>query len=459
MATGLSSICCRRPALKQRLARPVPNRPPVSGAARVQLVEEANDTQVTVTWPAPARAAAFRRGEAIWILFDATGRIDLTGVARAGRRHQDMEIVRGEGVIGLRIPAPPDILVSASANENAWTFTLGSRAATDEAASLERRISSDGRGSLVAHFGRDGAVRWINDPEIGDRIAVALFGGPAKGISIRRATVEAELLPTAHGAVVEPRADGVTAALANGDLTVTRGAGLVAQSPSVQTAAQAQLSAALLQSATTNVAPDQVQPELSLVQIRRRLDEFERRAANEGVMAGAPITARMELARFLLQNDFAAEALGALRLAAVNQGDLVEIDPEYRLMRGEAAVMMGHYADADADLSASALMQNPSAALWRGYAAAQRQDWTTARQQLEAGAGALEELPPSWRARFQLALARAAFELNDYAAAQAAQSAAMGQATDQQTRLQAQLIQARIIAAQGDNTQRAADDG
>src|SRR5262249_49472230 len=159
--------------------------------------------------------------------------------------------------------------------------------------------------------------------------------------------------PTAHGAVIEPRADGVTATMANGDLTVTRGIGLVAQATPPQTAAQAQLSAALMQSAmTANVAPDQLQSELSLAQVRHRLDELERRAASEGVMAGAPIAARMELARFLLQNDFAPEALGALRLAAVNQGDLVEIDPEYRLMRGEASVMMGHFTDADADLSA-----------------------------------------------------------------------------------------------------------
>jgi hypothetical protein len=225
-----------------------------------------------------------------------------------------------------------------------------------------------------------------------------------------------------------------------------------APAPTPQTATQAQLNAALIAAASTNTPPaNPAGPQLSLAQVRTHLDDLERRAATEGVVAGAPIAARMELARFLLQNDYAPEALGALRLAAVNQGDLVEIDPEYRLMRGQANAMMGHYADADADLNASPLMQNPSAALWRGYAAAQRQDWTTARQQLEAGAGALEELPPSWRARFQLALAVAALELNDYAAAQAAESAAMGQATDQQTRLQATLVQARLTAANGDN--------
>ena len=68
-------------------------------------------------------------------------------------------------------------------------------------------------------------VRWIDDPEIGDRIAVALLGGPTLGVDLRRATVEAAVLPAAHGAVIEPRADGVLAAFENGDLIVTRGEG------------------------------------------------------------------------------------------------------------------------------------------------------------------------------------------------------------------------------------------
>jgi tetratricopeptide (TPR) repeat protein len=96
-------------------------------------------------------------------------------------------------------------------------------------------------------------------------------------------------------------------------------------------------------------------------------------------------------------------------------------------------------------------VDNPSAALWRGYSAALRKDWVEARRELERGAGGLEEHPPGWRARFQLALANAALELNDYAAAEAAARAAMGQAPEQSMRLQARLIEARVIAARGDN--------
>jgi predicted negative regulator of RcsB-dependent stress response len=99
---------------------------------------------------------------------------------------------------------------------------------------------------------------------------------------------------------------------------------------------------------------------------------------------------------------------------------------------------------------APALADNASAALWRGYAASLRQNWSDARRELERGAGALEGHPPAWRARFQLALARAALELNDHAAAEAAARAAMGQAPDQAMRLQARLIEARLAAARGD---------
>ena len=435
----------------ERTNAPAPARPPVAGTGRVQLVEGANDTRVTITWPAAARAAAFRRGEALWLVFDASGRIDLTGVSRVGRRHQDIQVVQGQGIIGLRIPAPPDVQVSASAEDNSWTFTLASHATAPAAAPLTREVNAEGRGRMTVRFGREGIVRWINDPEIGDRIAVALLGGPARGVDTRRATLEAAILPAAHGAVIEPRADDVSATFADGVLTVSRGEGLISASAPEQSQLAADVSAAMMQD-DLGGTPLHSEAASNLVQVRERIDELTRRAADEGVQEGAPVEARMALARYLLENEFAAETLGALRIVAINQGELAEIDPEYRLLRGAANVMMGRTSAAQADLTASALVNNPSAALWRGYAAAQQQNWADARRELERGAGGLEEHPPAWRARFQVALAESAIQLNDYAAAEAAARAAMAEAPDQALRLQARLIEARIVAARGDPT-------
>ncbi len=433
----------------ERTNAPAPSRPPVTGTGRVQLVEGANDTRITVTWPGAARAAAFRRGEAIWIVFDATGRMDLTGVGRVGRRHQDVQVVQGQGIVGLRVPAPPEMQVSATAEDNSWTFTLAARATAPAAAQLTREVSPDGRGRMTVRFGREGVVRWINDPEIGDRIAVAMLGGPARGVDQRRATLEAAILPAAHGAVVEPRADDVSATFADGTLTVSRGdAGLIA-STTEQSQLAADVSAAMMQDDLGGV-PMHAEGATNLVAVRNHIDELTRRAADEGVAEGAPVEARMALARYLLENEFAPEALGALRIVAINQGELAEIDPEYRLLRGAANVMLGRVSAAQPDLTASALMNNPSAALWRGYAAAQQQNWADARRELERGAGGLEEHPPAWRARFQMALAEAAIQLNDYAAAEAAARAAGAEAPDQALRLRARLIEARVVNARGD---------
>jgi len=436
----------------ERVTAPAPARPPVTGTGRVQLVEGANDTRVTITWPQAARAAAFRRGEAIWLVFDANGRMDITGVSRVGRRHQDVQVVQGQGVIGLRIPAAPDIQVSASATDNSWTFTLAARATVPAPAQLTREVNAEGQGRMTVAFGREGVVRWINDPEIGDRIAVAMLGGPARGVVTRRATMEAAILPAAHGAVIEPRADDVSATYEGGTLTVSRGAGLIASAPA-QSQLESDVSAAMMED-DLGGAPLHAEAATNLVEVRRRIDELTLRAAEEGVGEGAPVEARMALARYLLENEFAAEALGALRIVAINQGELVEIDPEYRLLRGAANVMMGRVHAAMVDLNASALMNNPSAALWRGYAAAQQQNWADARRELERGAGGLEEHPPAWRARFRAALAEAAIQLNDYAAAEAAARAAIAEAPDQALRLQARLIEARVVAARGD-TERA----
>lgn len=420
---------------------PGPPAPRGNGALRIS--EEAEATRFTVRWPSAARAAAFRRGEAIWILFEANGTIDLRGVARAGRRHRDIELVTGEGVVGLRIPAAPDILVSARADGASWTFSLGSRAENGTSAPV--RLDNSNGARLTAQFGRQGVVRTVTDPEVGDRLIVALLQGPAMGVDVRRTTLEAAILPSAQGAVIEPRADGVGAMFESGRLVVSRAAGLIAaaEQPAAAASNAETLEAALIETDAEGGATA-----LSNRQIRDRIDALTLRAAAEGVEEGAPADARLALARFLLDNEFAAEALGALRLAAVNQPQ-IDLDPDYRLMRAAANVMLHRPRDAAADLASSALQDNPSAALWRGYAAAELQNWADARRELARGAGALESHPPNWRARFSLALAEAAIEVNDYQAAETAARAAIGQATSQSLRLHARLIEARLMAGRG----------
>ncbi len=211
-------------------AKPAPDIDPApkSGIVRVAEEESPSATTFSTRWATPARAAAFRRGEAIWILFDTKASLDIKGIPLVGKRHTNLQAIHGEGVSGLRIAAPPEILVTAKADGPTWTFILSERAAPPESvAPVGRQASDQGGSKLVADFARDGRVRWVDDPEIGDRFIAALIPGPVKAVDTRRATIEAAILPAAQGAAVEPRADGVGAAFENGQLIVSRGEGLV----------------------------------------------------------------------------------------------------------------------------------------------------------------------------------------------------------------------------------------
>ena len=150
---------------------------PAGNIVRVQMVEGGSATTFTTRWGRPARAAAFRRGEAIYILFDSKAKLDLSGVVRVSKRTQDVQPVTGDGVTGIRIAAAPEVLVSAAADGNTWTFTLSNSAApTPKPIAILRENGPDGGAArLIADFGRPGGVvRWIDDPEIGDRFAAAL---------------------------------------------------------------------------------------------------------------------------------------------------------------------------------------------------------------------------------------------------------------------------------------------
>ena len=412
---------------------PLPPAASPAGVVRMRLSEQDGQTRLEFPFSAPAAAAIFQRGGALWVLFDGGTQVDLTGVIRAGRRHQDVTPIIEAGLAGVRIPLADGVTAAASLDGNTWVVNLGPRGqGASASAVLERETTARGSGSITAGFGRDGVVRVIDDPAAGDQIAVAMLPGPVIGVAERRSTVEAALLPTRHGAVVELRSDGVTAAFSGGFLRVTRGAGMVAGSEgSGPDGSGVDL-------------PGAMDPDVFV-----RLQELQTRAAAEGVEQGASVSARLALVEFLLQHELAAEALGALRLAVINQPQL-DSDPGFRLMRASANIMMGRYTEAQADLATASLADDPAVALWRGYAYAQSENWPEARTELARGMSALGDQTPDWRARFRLAQAKTALALDDPGACAEAARAAIAEATTSAVRDMAGIVLAQAMLASGD---------
>lgn len=83
------------------------------------------------------------------------------------------------------------------------------------------------------------------------------------------------------------------------------------------------------------------------------------------------------LARFLLANELAAEALGMLDLVVQAEPSLAN-DPHVRSLRGVASYMMHRLDDATEYFSHPSLANDPAANLWRAMIAVEEERWADA---------------------------------------------------------------------------------
>jgi tetratricopeptide (TPR) repeat protein len=420
-----------------------PSVVPAGGAVPVAAEVKDETTRLTFAWAAPVGAAVFRRGDAVWVVFDAAARMNMPAAAKAGEAAK-ARWAAGPDFTAIRIPVGEGQTVSARADGASWIVTLGGTAPTVSGVDIGRDDSV--QTALTARMAGATKTVWLTDPMVGDRFAAVTALAPGKGMARGRRTVDLTLLPTAHGLAVETPTDDLTVKAEGDIVTLSRPKGLRLSPPTVglEVAAQevhaprAAVRPALIISDWADLGGDSFSERHRVLQTAAELESG--RAVED---PRAPIEARMAYARFLVGQGLGYEAIGVLN-ALVKQTPAMQGVAEVRGLRGAARAAIGRYAEAD--FSAGALAGDPSTRVWQGYIAAQRSDWTTARQAFAAGAGVVDNFTPEWRARFGTAHALAAVETGDLDAARELLAYVFSQpgvsAADQLT---ARLVQARLF--------------
>jgi tetratricopeptide (TPR) repeat protein len=413
---------------------------------------EATATALTLRfdWPRSVGAAVFRRGDAVWVVFDGAAKLDLADAADLGPA-KGARWAAGPDYVALRLEAPKALTVSASADGGAWTVRIGGEATPAGGVRVDRDPS--GEPALAFNMAGSGRAIWLTDPVVGDRFAAVTAVGPAKGFPQRRRTVDLHVLPTAQGLAIETLADDLSI-VADGDLVVvSRPRGLILSSP-----------AALLEAADApaDEAPRKAPNPALILENWKASDDggflarhrkLQAEAAEEGAAAAAdpraPAEKRLAYARFLVGSGLGYEALGVLNALVETQPGMLG-EPEVRGLRAAARVSVGRLDEAQADLSGAAISGAPSAKAWLGLIASRRGDWEEARRQFAAAAGVVDAFPPEWRARFGCAHALAAIELGDLEAARALLAYALSQPIGAAEQLQIRLVQARLFERTGE---------
>lgn len=444
------------PSQQAAAAPPVgrPNPMPAGGVVRVGYEKADAQAKLTFDWAAPAGAAVFRRGEAVWVVFDTPARLDISKLPAATARYTKIQVFKGADYSALRIVTPTGQPYAAEGQGGQWSVSLGAGLdATPDAIKVARDESVSPATLTAVLAGVTHAV-WVNDPAVGDRLLVAPALAPSKGLPSRREYVEMALLPSAQGLAAETYAGDLMVSVDGDLLRIGRPKGLVlsplsASSPPLEVAAGAPQPMAM-----PALIDLENWPKTGSGGFLARYNALQGAipAASEGEDKNGDIGARMALARFLVGSGMSYEAIGVLNAAARKHQTLLG-DAEFRGLRGVARVMANRFAEADADFSSPVLADDPSSAQWRGYISAQAGDWADARQKFAGGGRALDLFPALWRARFQHAQAEAALGTGDLVGAAGLIDAALKQPKIPiEDQLDIRLTQARMFEIKGEKS-------
>ena len=432
------------------VAAPEPPRPnPVPAGGVVHVGAQVTPTQLLLTfpWANPAGAAVFRRGDAVWVVFDAPASLDISHAPKGVAQYSGLQAFRGADHAAIRIDAARDLPVFATSIGNVWTIALGP--GDQSQASLVRVVRNDAQGPATLKAAVSGITHIVSlpDPEVGDTLTVVTALGPPKGLPSRREYVQAALLPSVQGLAIEAYGDDLKVTHDGDIVSIGRPQGL-SLSPSRAVTGGAESGAP-----APAALPALIDPKWSRTGSGGFLSRYNALVSSATRETGGkdrdmPTAARMALARFLVGSELSFEAIGVLNDAARTSPRLLD-DAEFRGLRGIARVMARRYKEADTDFSSPTLAEDPSSALWRAYIASQLAQWAEARADFNKGASAYVQFSPTWRARFARADALAALAQGDTVAAEARIRLALTNPVDVAEVLATRLAQARIFEAQG----------
>lgn len=433
--------------------RPVPGAHVNVAAAPPVVAVEADDTgggrDLTFDFAGPVAAAVFRRGEAVWIVFDNEVALKLPDNIKDGNIVQDVQWTHNDGFTAMRIAAPAAGSLSVQNDGMLWKVRLGGRPLDNNATQVNVvRDDSTGVPGLNANLAGATKIAWIRDPAVGDRMAVIPARAPVKNLAVARTTLEATLASTAQGVVVTHMTPDVKVAVDGDLIEVSRPQGLTLSSldPNARPDDSRLEYKSALYPALMNPDWSAAPPEGFLT----RYNDLQAAAADEAAAGlGAPTKARLSLARFLIGQGLSFEAQGALDLLT-RQSPRALDDPQVRGLRVVAKMLSGRFSDAMGDLSSAQLAADPASHLWAGYAETKAGHYADAIKDFKSGMKAIGEFPVAWRTRLASAYAYCALQTKDLATAQTLIGFATSQPAEPLDRLRAFLVDAQIIEASGD---------
>jgi tetratricopeptide (TPR) repeat protein len=429
---------------------PSPSRPdpvPFGGTVPMRSALAGAQLRFDFPWRNPCGAAVFRRGDAIWIVFDAAAKIDVSSAPKNVVQYASMRTFSGAGYTAVRISTRSPVAFAATTDGSDWAVILEPFSSPPFTPVKLSRDDSGGPAALTTALAGATGVFWVDDPAVGDKVAVVTALSPAKGLPTQRDFVQLALLQSAQGLAVAPKVDDLAVTYSGDIVTLGRPKGLALSSGGARQVAQA------LDAPKPASLPglfgadwDRTGEGGFVARYNALIDPV---ADEDGQGVDAPVAGHLALARFMLGEGLSFETIGVLDDAFRTHPGLGG-EAEFRALRGMARAMAGRYKEAETDLTAPALEDDPAASLWRGYALAKTSQWSDAKKAFTGGTSVLAQFPPVWKQRFARAAAETALALGDVNGARSWINYALASLGDPDEDGLTRLVDAEVAQRAGD---------
>lgn len=407
-------------AAKTEMTAPPVSAPPPPPPVRVEgptaddmkIVVEAkrssDDLRLMFPFKNPVAAAAFRRADSIWVVFNTDRNIDAGAITREGSSIVSdvtvFDLPKGKA-LRMRLARPQ--LAALSADERGWLLTVADKIQSpSQPLVVTRNVADPARATVSIGIANPAQIHRLDDPDAGISLMVVTAPAPASGLMKRQNFVEFSLLESIHGIVVQPNADDITMELSSDKAVLGRPGGLT-------------LSAAMM---TPERGTSTARPVFDVNEWREN-QKSDFIAARDRLMTAAAqsngeqrMQAHLDLARFFMARGFYPEAKGVLDLALseVKPGDE---DPSALIVHAVASTLFGRPELALKDLANPAVGTNYDSQLWKALAYARLERWADAREKFKNVEFALTSQPVDLQRIAILDAFRASLEVKDFAGA------------------------------------------
>ena len=408
-------------AVKEAAKEPVKEAPkaapaeapaaPQPAIANVDVRRDSDGLRVTFPLQVSTPAAAFRRGDTVWLVFDTPKPMDVEAIrAKGGAMIGEvsrMPLDKGQAIrIRLTRPLVYSLTCEEVGKETNWLLTLADKIqATPLPLMMSRNITDPALANIAIPFANPGLLHKLTDPDAGDMLYVVTGQRPVRGFIKRQDLVDLSLLESAHGIAIRPNSDEVGVEVGADKVILGKKGGLTLSPVDI----------------SAERAPTAVRPIFSPEGWRKgQSEDFWTRQSDliTAISAVDPAQRslpRLDLAQFYMSRAMYHEAKSVTELMLADP--LNKEESSALILHAIACILVGRPAQGLKDLANPVIGNSHDSQLWKALAYARQGKWVDAREKFKNVEFAIASLPLDIQRIVTMDAMRASLEVKDYAGA------------------------------------------